>query len=991
MAHRLEVALKEGIEDPIGNRLLKEFKSHGYKANSIRTIEAYLVDSPKVTGADHLKELGEKLFVDPVLNDFSIDSPLGKEIGFDWYVEVGFKAGVTDNAARVARENLSLLTKEELTEKDPLASARAFLIKGDLTREEVTKAASELMVNHLIQTEILVGADEWEAHLDELYKIPHTAENIEVKVENPDCSSLEQLMILNKERLLALSEEEGQVIVDYFSQPEVQKARLASGMSAGPTDVELELLAQTWSEHCKHKIFNAHIEYTDENGKVTEIKSLYKSYIQACTKEIRAGLGKDDWCLSVFKDNAGIIKFDEDYSLAFKVETHNSPSALDPYGGALTGIVGVNRDAFGTGMGAQLIANTDVFCFGPPDYDKPLPKKLMHPSRIFEGVRLGVEHGGNHSGVPTVNGAIVFDDCFVGKPLVFCGTLSIMPAKHVGQPSEDKKALPGDHILMTGGRIGKDGIHGATFSSLALDEDSPVSAVQIGDPITQRKMFDFLWVAKEENLYSCITDNGAGGLSSSVGEMSEDSGGCKLHLDRAPLKYQGLQPWEILVSEAQERMTLSVPPAKVERFLALAKAMHVEASDLGTFTDSGDLECFYEGKLVCKMSMDFVHDGLPPMKLKAKWDAPNMTAEILPKVDASEALKKVLARPNVASKEKVIRQYDHEVGGASVIKPLVGVNNDGPGNAGVLRPILASTEGIIVSNGLAPKYSPFDAYHMAACSVDEAVRNIVATGGSLERVAGLDNFCWPDPVESETTPDGQYKLAQLVRSCQALYDYCKGFGVPLISGKDSMKNDANLDGQKISIKPTLLFSAVGKIKDITKSVTSDVKNSGQMVYILGDTKNELAGSEFATEYGLAGGLVPQVDLETAKKRYETLSGLTAKGVISAAHDCSDGGLAVTLAEMAFGGGFGIEVDISVLAKMSEITPMELLFSESASRLVVIVDKENRGQLESAFTDQAIHFLGYSNCQPELVVHNGEETLLEASLADLKTAWQSTLG
>ena len=446
----------------------------------------------------------------------------------------------------------------------------------------------------------------------------------------------------------------------------MQAARVAHGLGAQPTDAEVECLAQTWSEHCKHKIFTARIDYQNrETGLRLEVDSLYKTFIQGSTKLLRQRMGKDDFCLSVFKDNAGVITFTDSHAVCIKVETHNSPSALDPYGGALTGIVGVNRDPMGTGLGSNMVCNTDVFCFGSPFHDGALPPRLLHPRRVLEGVREGVEHGGNKSGIPTVNGSFVFDERYLGKPLVYCGTVGIMPTKIKGRPGHEKKARPGDAIVMAGGRIGKDGIHGATFSSEELHKDSPATAVQIGDPITQRKMYDFLMRARDMGLYNAITDNGAGGLSSSVGEMAEDSGGADLDLGRAPLKYDGLRPWEILVSEAQERMTMAVPPQHLETFLLLAQEMDVEATVLGSYTDTGLFNVTCNGKPVACLPMEFLHDGVPQMRLKAVWDrpaAPQDRIEVTDK-DQSALLGRMMGRLNICSKEYVIRQYDHEVEG----------------------------------------------------------------------------------------------------------------------------------------------------------------------------------------------------------------------------------------------------------------------------------------------------------------------------------------
>ncbi len=776
----------------------------------------------------------------------------------------------------------------------------------------------------------------------------------------------------------------------YVNDPAVQTRRREKGLGVELTDVELEALAQTWSEHCKHKIFSAKIDYEDENGNSETIDSLFKTYIVGATRDIRKQMGKDDFCLSVFKDNAGVIRFNDDWSMVFKVETHNSPSALDPYGGALTGIVGVNRDGYGTGMGARLIFNTDVFCFASPFYDKPLPPRLLHPRRIFDGVVEGVEHGGNKSGIPTVNGSIQFDERFAGKPLVYCGTASIMPAELNGKHCHDKKVQVGDHIIMTGGRIGKDGIHGATFSSEELHEGSPVTAVQIGDPITQRRMFDFLILARDRGLYNSITDNGAGGLSSSVGEMAEDTGGFELHLDRAPLKYPGLQPWEILISEAQERMTLAVPEDKIAPFMRLAAEMDVEATDLGQFTDSGYYQCLYQGKTVCCLDMEFLHEGVPQMQIPARWEDKNHQEPLLDGRDLQADLLGLLGRLNICSKESVVRRYDHEVQAGTVVKPLTGVANDGPSDAAVYRPLFDSFEGIVTSHGICPSYSDIDTYHMMACAIDEALRNFVAVGGNIEHVAGLDNFCWCDPVESERTPDGAYKAAQLVRANKALYDYCVAFGVPLISGKDSMKNDYQIGETKISIPPTVLFSVIGKIEDVRRAVTMDVKTPGDLVYLLGSTADELGGSEYYRMCDELGANVPKVDSARALKLYRTLNRAQQQQLVRSCNDLSDGGLAVALAEKAFAGGFGIDADLDKVVGASVLDDAALLFSESQSRLAVTVKTENRQAFESLFADCDAALIGEVTAEQTLALRRGDRLLIKSTNDQNKEAWQAPL-
>ena len=514
----------------------------------------------------------------------------------DWVIEIGFKPGVTDNVGRTAREVIEAAAAYTFGEDEGVYTSKMYFIKGPLSRDDVLGIAEGILANTLINRYAVKHIDDYKKDGGMGTHVPKVTTGHEPVVESFDLTmDIAGLMKVNRERTWALSEEELRVIQAYFKRDDVAAERQALGLSARATDVEMEALAQTWSEHCKHKIFNAVIDYR-EDGRTSVIDSLFKTCIAGSTNAIREAAGKKDFCLSVFKDNAGIIKFNDKYNLAFKVETHNTPSALDPYGGALTGIVGVNRDPFGSGKGARLLFNTDIFCFAPPDYKGPIPPRLLHPRRVLDGVREGVEHGGNKSGIPTVNGSLVFDESFLGKPLVYCGTCGIMPALVCGEPSYMKKAQVGDYIVMVGGRIGKDGIHGATFSSEELSEASPTSAVQIGDPITQKRMTDFLLVARDECLYNSITDDGAGGLSSSIGEMAEDTNGCVIELEKAPLKYHGLDPWEILLSEAQERMTLAVSPDKIERFLDLSRKMGVLSTVLGTFNDIREIPCALPGK-----------------------------------------------------------------------------------------------------------------------------------------------------------------------------------------------------------------------------------------------------------------------------------------------------------------------------------------------------------------------------------------------------------
>ena len=979
MAHRIEVGFKENMVDALGVSVRKRIIDDlDIPVTDVETIAIYTIDAD--LAPEQLKMLGQDLFADPITQVFTCDKPLAR--GFSWLIEVGFRPGVTDNVGKTSTEAIEDMLKIKV---GAVYTSRQYLIIGDVSREQVGKIASGLLANQLIERWEIRSIEEWdeERGMDVVLprvELEHEPQVLEIDLNIGD----EELVRLSKERLLALSLEEMQAIKDYFNASGVGKARKNVGLSSKPTDVELEAIAQTWSEHCKHKIFNALIEY-HENEKTIKIDSLFESYIRRSTEEI----GKE-WLVSVFKDNAGVIKFNPEWNLVMKVETHNTPSALDPYAGALTGIVGVNRDPLGTGRGAKLIFNTDVFCFADPYYHKELPPGLLHPKRIFEGVRRGVEHGGNKSGVPTVNGSIVFDDRFLGKPLVYCGTCAIMPAKLLGEESHLKKIESGHLAVMCGGRIGKDGIHGATFSSEELHQASPAAAVQIGDPITQKKMSDFLLEARDLGLYQTLTDNGAGGLSSSVGEMAQLSGGCEIFLDRCPLKYTGLDPWEILLSEAQERMTVIVPPEKMDDFLTLAKRRGVEATAVGKFTDSGKLHVFYNDKTVAYIDMNFFHNP-PQMRLRAKWRPPEHEEPHFEEPeDLTAILKRVLSRLNVCSKEYVVRQYDHEVQGGSVVKPLVGKENDGPSDAAVIRPLLDSSEGVVAAHGICPRYGDIDTYHMTACAIDEAIRNAISVGASVAHLAGLDNFCWCDPVQSERNPDGEYKLAQLVRANQALYDYTTAFGVPCISGKDSMKNDYLGDGIKISIPPTILFSVIGKMEDVEQAVTMDAKNAGDIVYVLGITRDELGGSEYYAEHGFVGNNVPKVDKQ-AIRMYQSLTKAIGQGLVASCHDCSDGGLVVALAETALAGGLGMNIELAQVPTDGIKRNDTILFSESQSRFVVTISPQNKRRFEEIMKGHVFAPIGHVSGDEDFVVQGlNRKVVIRANIRELKDAWQKTL-
>jgi phosphoribosylformylglycinamidine synthase len=984
MAARFEVAYRDGVRDVPGEKLKARLRAETGKDVMVHVVDVYTVDAG--LSADVVERLKTDVFVDPVLQQGYAGVPV--LFDGDWVIEVGFKPGVTDNVGRTAREVIEAVSDHPFGEDEAVYTSRMYFMKGPLTKEEIVKITEGILANTLINRYAFKSMDDYRRDGGMGTSVPRVTSGHKPVVESFDLTmDILELLKINRERTWALSRDELVTIRDYFQREEVVRQRTAAGLTAQATDVEMEALAQTWSEHCKHKIFNAIIDYR-ENGRTQTIDSLFKTYVAGSTNAIREALGKDDFCLSVFKDNSGIIKLNEKQSLAYKVETHNTPSALDPYGGALTGIVGVNRDPFGSGKGARLLFNTDIFCFAPPDYKGEIPPRLLHPRRVLDGVREGVEHGGNKSGIPTVNGSLVFDESFLGKPLVYCGTCGIMPAVINGEPSYMKRAKNGDFIVMSGGRIGKDGIHGATFSSEELSEASPTSAVQIGDPITQKRMTDFLLIARDEGLYNSITDDGAGGLSSSIGEMAEDTDGCVVDLEKAPLKYHGLDPWEILLSEAQERMTMAVSPEKIDRFLDLSRKMGVLSTVLGRFIDSGKFHVRYEGKTIAYLDMDFLHNGLPRMNLRAHWER-RIVDEAPPAEpkDCNGMLLALLRRWNICSKQYVVRQYDHEVQAGSVVKPLTGKNNDGPTDAAVVRPDLSTMEGVVVSHGICPKYSRFDTYHMAACAIDEAIRNNIASGGSLDRMALLDNFCWCDPVVSERNPDGEYKLAQLVRANMALYDYTKIFKTPCISGKDSMKNDYVNGDTKISIPPTLLISAISRMRDVRRAVTMDFKEPGDLIVLLGKTFCELAGSEYFSELGLVGNIPPKVDGKQAHLTYRAMEKATRMGLIRSAHDVSDGGLAIALAESAFAGGFGAEIDLKAVPQTGVFRDDYLLFSESQSRLVVSMREIDLQRFSRLFRSVPLGVIGKVTIDPRLSIRGIYGTqVIDTELASLKEAW-----
>ena len=983
--YRLEIAARPGLPDTVGVATEGRLRAAGLAPAAVRVRKVYHLDVD--VDADEAARILVHL-VDPIAEVGAVGM-LGDGLADAWMITVGLRPGVTDSVGRSALRAAADCLGRPLAGQ--VYTSTLYAIEG-LDRAAIEAAARELH-NPLIER---VRVDRPPRALD--LEVPRAGASrrpptAHVPLRAADDRELERI---SRDGMLALSLVEMRAIQRHFAD-----------LGRDPTDAELECLAQTWSEHCKHKIFASPIRYIDPRGEARTIeRGLFRACIRGATEAVAArrrelGLDPPDapFLVSVFHDNAGVVRFTERDHLVYKVETHNSPSALDPYGGAMTGIVGVNRDTLGTGLGADNLTNVWGYCFGEPDHAGALPPGLMHPRRIRDGVHRGVIDGGNHSGIPYSRGFELFDPRYVGKPLVYCGTVAVMPAQAAGRPTHEKRAAVGDLVVMLGGRIGKDGIHGATFSSVELDEASPVQAVQIGDPITQKMMADLLAEARDAGLYSSLTDNGAGGLSSSVGEMAQATGGAEIDLALAPLKYPGLAPWEILISEAQERMTLAVPPAQIDAFLALAARREVEATVLGRFTASGRLVVRYGDEPVCDLALDFLHDGVPLPELSARWSPPERPSSppgaldgACPEDQIEATLLALLARPNLASDEAIARHYDHEVKGLSVVKPWVGVRRDVPATATVMRVRHGRPEGVVLGEGIHPFYSDLDTEAMAHAALDEGVRRVLCAGARLDRLAALDNFCWPDPVQSAKTPDGEHKLAQLVRCCEGLRAACEAYGVPLISGKDSMKNDAFLGGVKISIPPTLLVSVLGQMEDVRRALDLTPIAAGDRVYVLGPDRGELGGSELARHLGLWLDSFPRTDLAAAAARYAAFVAVRDQGLVRSAHVVGRGGLAVALAHLALAGELGLDLDLAPAA--GALSSAAALFSESTGRIVFTARDGDHDRLRERLGEHGLCLLGLV-APPRgggwLRVRHGARVLVDASAAALRARFQGGLG
>jgi len=943
--HRVEVSLTSRLPDARGQGLVRDIADLGITSvTGARVVDVYFLDA-ELSEAD-VNRIGGQLLADPVTQEYRLGATAADDAVRR--VEVAYNPGVTDPVEETVMKAVHDLGIEGVR---AVKTAKLYLLEGDVSPIELETISQRLLVNPIIQRAVAPGQSVFPANPTYKFRLKR------VRMLGLTGTRLETVR-----REFGFDKREFDAILAYFAK---------SGRN--PTDVELETLAQTWSEHCVHKTFKGKIRF---DGQV--IDNLLRSTIAKATRDLNKR-----WCLSVFEDNAGVIDFDGRYAVCFKVETHNHPSAVEPYGGAATGLGGVIRDPLGTGLGAKPILNTDVFAFAPPDYPyAKLPKGVLHPRRVFKGVRAGVADYGNRIGIPTLNGAIIFDDRYVGNPLVYCGTLGLMPVSMAKRGQQQ----PDDLVVVAGGRTGRDGIHGVTFASVQLTDESSArsfTSVQIGNPIVEKKLIDVLLQARDRGLYRRITDCGGGGLSSAIGEMGESTG-VRVDLDKVPLKYAGLSYTEIWISESQERMLLAVPPDKADELLKLFASENVDAAVIGEFTDDKHLRLLYRGKLVGDLAMEFLHGGRPQLDLTATWQPPqHPEPSFAPPADLTPDLLSILSSWNVCSKEWVIRQYDHEVQGGSVLKPLVG--RDGPGDASIVRPLLDSDKGVIISNGICPSYGDIDPYWMAASAIDEALRQIIAVGGDLKEVALLDNFCWGRADRPEM-------LGALVKAAQACHDMAVAYGTPFISGKDSLNNEFEVDGKVISIPHSLLISAVGVMDDVRQAVSMDLKQPGDLLYIVGLTYSELGGSEYFKLKGFTGNRVPRVDAARARLTMERLSQATAKGLVRACHDCSDGGLGVALAEMAFAGGLGAEVSLMSVPLGARIVRDDfVLFSESNSRFLVEVAPEHQAEFEATLSGAPFGRIGQVADNNAVAVSGlSGQRVVAAAIGDLKEAWQRPL-
>jgi phosphoribosylformylglycinamidine synthase subunit PurSL len=914
--------------DPRSSALLASAHLLGYtEVRGIDVADVYFVNGRL---DDAVRRQLESILIDPLLQR-GVWGPPPHQPGA---IEAALLPGVTDSVAATV---LVASAAMELPVQQAATAHRYVIAASDNqspTVDVLWSMAKGLLSNGVIER-VTVGAIEPVfVHASE----PAPLELVEVRGLDD-----RQLAELNRSRGMALDPAELRVISDWFE---------AAGRA--PTDVELETLAQTWSEHCAHKTFRAAITLDDG----TSVRPLL-AQLRAATDQLDAPFVR-----SSFVGNAGIVSFVDGTTIAVKAETHNHPSAIEPFGGANTGVGGVIRDVMGAGH--HPIATTDVLCFGPADLPhQSLPVGVIHPRLVREGVVAGVADYGNKIGLPTVAGAVLYDPGFTANPLVFCGCIGVANERPASTgPS------PGDLVVVLGGRTGRDGLRGATFSSATMDAttgDVAGASVQIGDPITEKLLIDLL--ADAADLYTAITDCGAGGLSSAIGEMAEGVG-ADVDVALAPLKYPGLAPWEIWLSEAQERMVVAVAPTRLAELHSASRRHGVELTVLGTFTGDGVLRVHHGHQLVLQLDTAFLHDGRPQRTMSATLPQPRRDQTVPSVDDPTATLLALLAHPNIASKESIIRRYDHEIRGTSVVRPLVGVGADAPAD-GVVLAEPGATAGIAIGIGVNPWYGVTDPERMAHAVVDEAIRNVVAVGADPDMVVLMDNFSWGDPRRPSTLGE---LVAAVAGCCQASIHH----RAPFVSGKDSLNNEyLGSDDQRHSVPPTLVITAVAHVPDADAVVTPDLKRAGNAVVLVGNTAPEFGGSHVGALLGgftdVHQGSVPAPD-PAAAPRYRRLHAALRTGRVSACHDISEGGLAVAITEMALGGGLGVTV-----TSLPHADPTVSLFSESTGRFVCELDATDVDWLASQLGEPVV-LLGVVTDTPIIDLLHARVTLADAAAA-----------
>ncbi len=1014
--HRIEIHPLSNATDPRAQKLMEQASNLNIPIERAHIAHIYLIEAPLTD--DQLDAIATKLLANPVIERIHIGAsePIGA------LAEVHPLPGVMDPPAMSVANAI-----KSLTGIDALVSTGT---RYDLVG--ISDAKAQTLIQRLYANPIVAAVHAIAYFPDELPKgHPHDFALTHVPMSNLDDAGLEKL---SREGHLFLSLDEMRAIQSHFQ-----------ALNREPTDIELETLAQTWSEHCVHKTLKSTIHYTgDPTGDVAPetrpgitvhddgsytIDNLLKSTVAAATFElIDEGI---DWTLSVFVDNAGIVKFDDTHAVCIKVETHNHPSALEPYGGAATGIGGCIRDIIGTGMAAKPIASTDVFCVAHPNAES-VPAGCIHPEKTLREIVAGVGEYGNRMGIPTINGAVSFDNRYIGNPLVYCGCIGIMPIDLISGDAQ-----PGDRIIALGGRTGRDGIHGATFSSAELTDthaDEFSHAVQIGNAIEEKRVLDAILRARgggngqwaidngkktgqsassplptahcplpSPPLFTAITDCGAGGFSSAIGEMGEQIGAF-VNLEQAPLKYAGLSYTEIWISEAQERMILAVPQANIPALQKICDEEHVEMADLGYFgTPQRELILNYNTTEVGRLPMHFMHDGIPTPTRIATWKKKESATEITEDTEKNkgigsdsssslsplgeragvrgkvqqpsikDALLQLLAHPNIASKHWIIRQYDHEVQGNTILKPLVGPRGIGPGDAAVVEPVPGSGQGLSVGCGLATGLSD-DPYWMTLAAIDECVRNLVCVGTDPSRISILDNFSWPSCNKPEN-------LGSLVRAAQGCYDGAKAYKTPFVSGKDSLNNQFTTeDGTTIEIPPTLLITGMGIVQNIDRCITSDAKAPGNTIMLIGSPQRALAGSHASILNIATNEHMPKVDLDLGPKTAHAIHQLIAAGLIESAHDISDGGPLVALAEM-------------LIAGSSKTKPIGFASNAALDATSAFAESPSCYLVEVRCSESVTKALGDIQCQT-LGTLNDSGALrwdtLDIGVEELTKAWRSTL-